>query len=74
MENLPIFNEKDLNNLLKSIKSLKLSNEFRRGGSSVKIIFNKDEMIFSSKQFAINWLIYNKSEFIGKSVTHISIS
>lgn len=73
MENLAIFTEKDLLAVLDWIKSHKISNPYRRGGSSIKFIFNDNEIIFSSKNFAIYWLAENKSKFVGKEVNRISI-
>ena len=73
MENLRIFNEKDFTIVLDWIKSHKPVNQYRRGGSSVKLLFNQDEMIFSSKNFAIVWLSQNKSKCIGKEVSRIAV-
>ena len=73
MESLAIFTEKDFTIVLDCIKNHKPTNQYRRGGSSVKFLFNKDEMIFSSKNFAIFWLNQNKSKFIGKEVSRISV-
>ena len=71
MKNAQIFTEEHLVHILNWIKEYKLPNPYR--SSSIKLIFNEDEMIFSSKKFAIYWLNQNKAQFMGKEVNRITI-
>lgn len=45
-----------------------------KGKRTVKIVLNGRTMFFSSKQFAVAWLDFYKSEFIGQSYDDFSIS